>query len=110
MSATRAAAAARDTSQPPGYPRAYAIVKWTVIAAVAVLCFAAAAFWTLVLGDFAGAGFHVKERARVPDEEIVITPECAWPYGAQDHEARAVCRMFYNLAPEQRADVLRARK
>jgi len=41
---------------------------------------------------------------------VVITPECAWPYGVNDHDAKAVCRMFYNLTPEQRAQVLRTRK
>jgi hypothetical protein len=40
----------------------------------------------------------------------VITPECAWPYGVDDHDATAVCRMFYNLTPEQRAQVLAKRK
>ena len=36
-------------------------------------------------------------------ESLVITPECAWPLGVNEQDARAVCRMFYNLTPEQRA-------
>jgi hypothetical protein len=42
--------------------------------------------------------------------EMVITPECAWPLGVNDHDARAVCKMFFNLTPEQREQVLRTRK
>jgi hypothetical protein len=56
-------------------------------------------------------GFTTK--APNPDtvsENIAITTECAWPYSVNDHDAKAVCRMFYNLTPEQRAQVLRTRK
>jgi hypothetical protein len=44
------------------------------------------------------------------NENPVITPECAWPLDVNDHDAKAVCRMFYNLTPEQRARVLAKRK
>jgi len=39
-----------------------------------------------------------------------VTPECAWPYRVDDAETMSVCRIFYNLSPEERAQVLKARK
>ena len=92
------------------FPRLYAAIKWTIIVALTFLAILAAAFWTLVLGGFASSGFHASKQSGGESEDIVITPECAWPYGVRDHDARAVCKMFYNLTPEQRAEVLRARK
>lgn len=41
-------------------------------------------------------------------EDIAVTTECAWPYSVQDAEAKAVCRIFYNLSPEERTQVLTA--
>jgi hypothetical protein len=90
--------------------RIHAVFKWGIIASLAALTILAAAFWTLILGDFAGAGFRVAKRDAVPDDALVITPECAWPYGVNDHEARPVCRMFYNMTPEQQALAVRSRK
>jgi len=43
-------------------------------------------------------------------ENLVVTPECAWPLGVHEQDAATVCRMFYNLTPEQRARVLARRK
>jgi hypothetical protein len=97
-------------AEPIGFPRVYAVIKWAIVISLIFLAILAAAFWTLILGGFAGSGY----RAHKPDsdavEKMVITPECAWPYGVNDHDAKAVCRMFYNLTPEQRAQVLNTRK
>jgi hypothetical protein len=93
-----------------GFPRAYVVVKWLVVALLVLLCIVAAAFWTLILGDFAGAGFRVRDRAGPAEREIVITPECAWPYRVDDPAAKGVCRIFYDLAPEQRDEVVRRRR
>jgi hypothetical protein len=92
------------------FPRLYAAIKWTIIVSLTFLAILAAAFWTLVLGGFAGSGFHASRQSGGGNADIVITPECAWPYGIRDHDAMSVCRMFYNLTPEQRAQVLRSRK
>jgi len=92
------------------FPRLYSAIKWTIIASLTFLAILATAFWTLVLGGFAGSGFHASKQSGNESADIVITAECAWPYGVRDHDARAVCKMFYNLAPEQRAEVLRSRK
>lgn len=91
------------------FPKVYVAIKWVIIGSLAFLAIVAAAFWAIVLGGFAGSGFHASDPARGAGE-VVMTPECAWPYGVNDHDARAVCKMFYNLTPEQRAEVLRARK
>jgi hypothetical protein len=91
------------------FPKVYAAIKWLIIASLTFLAIAAAGFWAFVLGGFAGSGFHAADPAR-GGGEIAITPECAWPYRVNDQDARAVCKMFYNLTPEQRAQVLRARK
>ena len=64
----------------------------------------------VILGGFAASGFRAPDAAGGQGETVVITPECAWPYGVNDHDAKAVCRMFYHLTPEQRAEVLRMRK
>jgi len=93
-----------------GFPRIYAVSKWAIIISLAVLAVLAAVFWALVLGRFSGSGFHAPGRTGDAGERIVITPECAWPYGVNDHDAEAVCRMFYNMTPEERAQALRARK
>ena len=70
----------------------------------------AAAFWALVLGGFAASGFHASDPAGGAVETLVITPECAWPYGVNDHDAKAVYRMYYHLTPEQRTQVLKTRR
>jgi flagellar basal body-associated protein FliL len=100
---------AHATSEAIRFPRLYVAIKWTIIASLIVLAVLAAAFWTLVLGQFAASGFRANPAAAV-NENPVITPECAWPLDVNDHDAKAVCRMFYNLTPEQRARVLAKRK
>ena len=91
------------------FPKLYAAIKWTIIASLILLAVLAAAFWTLVLGGFAASGFRASNPVGA-GESLVITPECAWPLGVNEQDARAVCRMFYNLTPEQRARVLARRK
>lgn len=98
------------TSDTIRFPRLYVAIKWTIIASLTFLAVLAAAFWTLVLGQFAASGFRATNPAAGVGENLVITPECAWPLGVNDHDAKAVCRMFYNLTPEQRARVLAKRK
>jgi hypothetical protein len=92
------------------FPRLYLAIKWTIIVSLTLLTILAAAFWTMVLGGFAASGFRASKPASGAGESLVITPECAWPLGVNEHDARTVCRMFHNLTPEQRAAVLRARK
>jgi hypothetical protein len=92
------------------FPRLYFAIKWTIIASLTFLAVLAAAFWTLVLGQFAASGFRASNPVAGGGDNIVITPECAWPLSVDDHDAKAVCRMFYNLTPEQRARVLTKRK
>ena len=92
------------------FPRLYVAIKWTIIASLTFLALVAAAFWTMVLGGFAASGFRVSTPAVGVGESLVITPECAWPLGVNEHDAKAVCRMFHNLTPEQRARVLTTRK
>ena len=75
-----------------------------------LLALLAAAFWTLVLGGFAASGFRVSSPVEGAGENLVITPECAWPLSVHEPDARTVCKMFYNLTPEQRAWVLKNRK
>jgi len=89
------------------FPKLYAVLKWGVVATLTMLAILAATFWTMVLGGFAEGGFHAAKP--VSSGNIVITPECAWPYKVNDTDAFAVCKMFYNLTPEQRAEVLRKR-
>jgi hypothetical protein len=91
------------------FPRLYAAIKWTIIVSLIFLAVLAAAFWTLVLGQFSASGFRANPVAGT-SENMVITPECAWPLSVNDHDARSVCRMFNNLTPEQRAQVLAKRK
>jgi hypothetical protein len=74
-----------------------------------LLAVLAAAFWTMVLGGFAASGFRASSPATGAGESLVITPEYAWPLSVHEQDARAVCRMFYNLTPEQRALVLARR-
>jgi hypothetical protein len=97
-------------SEDIGFPRLYAVIKWTVVAGLIFLSVLAAAFWTLVLGGFAASGFRASNPVAGAAENLVITPECAWPLGVNEQDARTVCRMFYNLTAEQRAWVLRTRK
>jgi hypothetical protein len=97
-------------AEPIGFPTIYAVVKWVIVISLIFLAVLAAAFWTLVLGGFAGSGFRTHNPADDAVEKMVITPECAWPYDVNDHDAKAVCRMFYNLTPEQRAQALSTRK
>ena len=92
------------------FPRLYFAIKWTIIGSLTFLAILAAAFWTMVLGGFAASGFRVASPPAGASESLVITPECAWPLGINEHDARTVCRMFHNLTPEQRQAVLRARK
>ncbi|PYK09401.1 MAG: hypothetical protein DME65_12055 [Verrucomicrobia bacterium] len=92
------------------FPRLYFAIKWTIIGSLTLLAILAAAFWTMVLGGFAASGFRASSPIAGTGENLVITPECAWPLSANDHDAKAVCRMFYNLTPEQRARVLARRK
>ena len=84
--------------------------RWLTIAALGILAILAAAFWTMVLGGFAGSGFRAGKAAGESGQDVVITAECAWPYKVGEPEARSTCRMFYNLSPEQRAAVLKARR
>jgi hypothetical protein len=92
------------------FPRLYVAIKWTIIASLAFLAVLAAAFWTLILSEFAASGFRASNPVAGVGESLVITPECAWPLGVNDHDAKAVCRMFHNLTPVQRARVLTTRK
>jgi hypothetical protein len=92
------------------FPRLYAAIKWTIIGSLILLTVLAAAFWTMVLGGFAASGFRASKPDAGAGESLVITPECAWPLGVHEQDARTVCRMFYNLTPEQRAWVLKTRK
>src|SRR5262245_56806687 len=85
------------------FPRLYFAIKWTIIVSLTLLAVLAGAFWTLVLGQFAASGFRASKPAAEGGENMIITPECAWPLSVNDHDAKAVCRMFYNLTPEQRA-------
>ncbi len=101
-------------SDPPpeaeaGFPRIYAVAKWTVITLLVILSIIAAAFWTMLLGQFSASGFRAQNPS-LPSEDVVVTPECAWPYRIDEPEAKAVCRMFYHLSPKQREQALRARK
>ena len=92
------------------FPRLYVAIKWTIITSLIFLGVMAAAFWTLVLGGFAASGFRASNPATGAGDSLVVTPECAWPLGVNEQDARSVCRMFYNLTPEQRALVLARRK
>jgi hypothetical protein len=96
--------------EPAGFPRILVAIKWAIVISLTLLAIAAAAFWTLVLGGFAAAGFRASDRTGAAAESLPITPECAWPYGVNDHDAKAVCRMYYHLTPEQRADVVKKRR
>ena len=78
------------------------------MAALTVLSVLAAGFWALLLGHWAGTGFQA-EKQQAAKQAIVVTRECAWPYDASHPNAKAVCRLFYDLTPEQRAEVLKAR-
>jgi len=92
------------------FPRLYAAIKWTIIGSLTLLALLAAAFWTLVLGGFAASGFRASSPVAGTAESVVVTPECAWPLSVNEHDAKTVCRMFYNLTPEQRERVLAKRK
>ena len=99
-----------DASDGIRFPRLYFAIKWTIIGSLTLLAVLAAAFWTMVLGGFAASGFRASNPVAGAGESLVITPECAWPLSVNEHDAKAVCRMFYNLTPEQRAWVLMRRK
>ena len=90
-------------------PKIRLAFRWGTIASLVLLGLVAAVFWTMVLGGFAGSGFHAQKTLGGSTEDIVVTPECAWPYRVEEQEAYAVCRMFYNLTPAQREAVLRSR-
>ena len=98
------------SSDAVGFPRLYAVIKWAVVGSLILLSILAAAFWTMVLGGFAASGFRASSPVAGTSENLVVTPECAWPLGVHEQDARTVCRMFYNLTPEQRAWVLKTRK
>src|SRR5215475_7986417 len=98
------------TSEAIRFPRLYVAIKWTIVASLIFLAVLAAAFWTLVLSEFSASGFRASNPVAGTGENLAITPECAWPLDVNDHDARSVCRMFYNLTPEQRARVLAKRK
>lgn len=89
------------------FPRLYAAIKWTIIVSLTFLALLAAAFWTLILTEFSASGFRASSPSSGAAENLVITPE---PLNVNDHDAKAVCRMFYNLTPEQRARVLAKRQ
>jgi len=110
MVANDAEAMKPATADAEGFPRVYAVAKWVIIGSLTSLAVVAAAFWIVVLGDFAGSGFRPVKPYGQSDEVLVITPECAWPYGVNDHDAKSICRMFYHLTPQQRQEVLAARK
>jgi hypothetical protein len=92
-----------------GFPRILLVIKWTIITSLTLLALLAAAFWTMVLGGFAASGFRAPPAVEV-DDNAEITPECAWPLDVNEPDAKAVCRMFYRLTPDQREQVLRRRK
>ena len=92
------------------FPRLYAAIKWTIIVSLIFLALLAATFWTLILTEFSASGFRASSPSSGAADNLVITPECAWPLNVNDHDAKAVCRMFYNLTPEQRARVLAKRQ
>src|SRR3954470_18126197 len=92
------------------FPRLYAVLKWGIIGTLVLLALIAAAFWALILGGFAGGGFRAPKPLAGESESLPVTAECAWPYRVNDPDARAVCRMFYNLTPAQREEVLNARR
>jgi hypothetical protein len=92
------------------FPRLHVAIKWTIISSLILLGLLAAAFWTLVLGGFAASGFRAAKPVAGAGESLTITPECAWPLGVNEQDAAAVCRMFYNLTPQQRERVLARRK
>jgi len=92
------------------FPRLYKAIKWFIVGTLTLLALIATVFWTMVLGGFAASGFHARDRSTATGQDIAVTAECAWPYSVQEQEAYAVCRMFYNLSPEERAKVLKARK
>lgn len=98
-----------DAANAVRFPKLYATLRWGIVGTLAVLALLAAAFWTLVLGGFAGSGYHAAKSLGREAENLPITAECAWPYRVDDPDAGAVCKMFYNLTPEQRTDILRQR-
>src|SRR3954468_13212171 len=92
------------------FPRLYFAIKWTIIGSLTLLAVLAAAFWTMVLGGFAASGFRASSPVAGAGASLVITSECAWPLGVNDHDAKAVCRISITWLPEQRAQVLARRK
>ena len=101
--------AAEVAKEPEGFPRIYAVAKWTIVIALVLLSILAAAFWTWILGGFAASGFRAADATRTSSVPTEITPECAWPYSVNDRNAEAMCRMFNRLTAEQRAQVLSRR-
>ena len=91
------------------FPKIYFAIKWTIITSLIFMGLLATAFWVLVLGEFSASGFRAPSPIAVTDESKAITPECAWPLSVDEPDAKAVCRMFYNLTPERRAWVLMRR-
>lgn len=43
-------------------------------------------------------------------EELVITPECAWPYDVKQENAKVTCNMWYGRTPKERAQLLKKRE
>jgi len=70
------------------FPRLYFAIKWTIIASLICLGLLAAAFWTMVLGGFAASGFRVSSPDAGTSESVAIAPECAWPQGVNEQDAR----------------------
>lgn len=97
-------------ARPEGFPRIYAVVKWTIVISLVLLSILAAAFWTWILGGFAASGFRATASTHASGAPPEITADCAWPYSVNDRNAEAMCRMFNRLTPEQQAQVLSRRK
>src|SRR5262245_27913973 len=59
-------------SEPAGFPRVYAVIKWTIVLALTFLAILAAAFWVLILGGFAASGFRAPDSSDGQAETLVI--------------------------------------
>lgn len=96
-------------AEPEGFPRIYAVVKWTIVISLVLLSILAAAFWTWRAAS-RPPEFRASPSTQASGAPPEITPECAWPYSVNDRNAEAMCRMFNRLTPEQRTEVLSRRK
>jgi hypothetical protein len=59
-------------SEPVGFPRVYAVVKWAVIVGLTLMAIVAAAFWAMILGGFAASGFRATDPAGERSETLVM--------------------------------------